>query len=106
MNLILASSAHAKHVFETSMFEQKDKNTGALIRNIKLEKPVEVLFEGVDLNKYFYIAPEELPKTQLVSDLNTIKESFNYLYVGHWIQGDLGQKEQASLNNEDISCRI
>jgi len=91
MNLVLASSAHAKQVFETSMFEQKDKSTGATVRTIKLEKPVEILFEGVDLNKYFYIAPEDMPKTQLVSDLNSIKESFGYLYVGHWLQGDMGE---------------
>lgn len=91
MDLVLASSKHAKHVFETSVFEQKDKATGALIRSIRIEKPIEVLFEGVDLNKYFSIAPEELVKTDLVADLDTIKESFCYLYVGHWIQGDLGE---------------
>ena len=91
MNVTLVSSKHAKHVFETSIFEQKDKATGALIRSIKIEKPIEVLFEGVDLNKYFSIAPDELIRTDLVADLSTIKEDFCYLYVGHWIQGDLGE---------------
>lgn len=91
MDAVLVSSNHAKQVFETSIFEQKDKATGVLIRSIKVEKPIEVLFEGVDLNKYFHITPEELPKTQLVSDLNSIKEAFCYLYVGHWLQGDMGE---------------
>ena len=91
MNAILVSSKHAKQVFETSAFEQKDKNTQATIKAIKLEKPVEVLFEGVDLNKYFHIAPEDMNKTKLVSDIDSIKEAFCYLYVGHWLQGDMGE---------------
>ena len=49
MNAVLVSSNHAKRVFETSVFEQRDKNTQATIKAIKLEKPVEVIFEGVDL---------------------------------------------------------
>lgn len=91
MNMVLASSNHAKQVFEASSFEQRDQKTQQVVRTVKLEKPVEVLFEGADLNKYFHIAPEEMSKTQLVSDLDTIKESFAYLYVGHWLQGDLGE---------------
>ena len=91
MNAVFVSSRHAKKVFESSVFEEKDKNTGQVTRRIRLEKPVEILFEGVDLNKYFYVSEEELPKTQLVSDLNTIKEDFCFLYVGHWLQGDYGE---------------
>ena len=47
MNLTLVSSEHAKNVFKTSEFEQRDKQTNQLIKKIKLEKPVEVLFEGI-----------------------------------------------------------
>ena len=90
MTVTLVSSNHAKRVFETSAFDQKDQQ-GNIVRNIKLEKPVEVLFEGVDLNKYFSIPQEELPKTELIESLDSIKESFNYLFVGHWLQGELGQ---------------
>lgn len=91
MNVILASSKHAKQVLESTRYEQKDKTTNQIAKTIKLEKPVEVLFEGVDLNKYFYIKPEELPQTDLVKDLNSIKEEFCFLYVGHWLQGELGE---------------
>jgi glycosyltransferase involved in cell wall biosynthesis len=88
MNVTLVSSKHAKQVFEQSNFDQKNQQ-GQVIKQIKLEKPVEVLFEGVDLNKYFY---QETPnKTDLVTELNQIKESFNYLFVGHWLQGEIGQ---------------
>ncbi len=89
MNVTLVSSKHAKQVFEQSSFEQRDQRTNQVVRKVQLEKPVEVLFEGVDLNKYFYT--EELPKTKLVETLDSVKESFAYLYVGHWLQGDLGE---------------
>jgi glycosyltransferase involved in cell wall biosynthesis len=90
MNLILASSNHAKQVFQTSAFDQKDQ-TGRVVKHIKLEKPVEVLFEGVDLNKYFLIEEKDYPKNSLIESLDSIKESFCYLFVGHWLQGDMGE---------------
>lgn len=91
MTATFVSSKHAKHVLEASSFEEKDKNTNQTVRTIKLQKPVEVLFEGVDLNKYFHIQEEELPKENIVFDLNTIKEEFCFLYVGHWLQGEFGE---------------
>jgi hypothetical protein len=87
MDLTLVSSVHAKTVLTATTYGKKDNPNDI----IKLEKPVEVLFEGVDLNKYFYIADKELPETDLVLDLDEIKEEFNYLFVGHWLQGDLGE---------------
>ena len=90
MNVVFASSNHAKHVFTHSTFDQKDPQ-GNIVKHIKLEKPVEVLFEGVDLNKYFYQDPKDMASTELVKELDSIKESFNYLFVGHWLQGELGQ---------------
>lgn len=87
MNVTLVSSVHAKTVFESTTFAKKDDPNF----EIKLQKPVEVLFEGVDLNKYFYIADKDLPETELVLDLDEIKEDFCFLYVGHWLQGEIGQ---------------
>ena len=82
MNLTLVSSKHAKDTFERSKFEIQDKGqtTGA----IELKKPVEVLFEGLDLEKYF-------PTSTSAFDLSEVKESFAYLFVGHWLLGDFGQ---------------
>lgn len=89
MNLTLVSSNHAKEVFQKSVFQEQNQ-AGQIVRQIKLEKPVEVLFEGVDLNKYFEIKDEELECTELVESLDEIEDSFCYLFVGHWIQGDFG----------------
>ena len=88
MDLILASSEHSKTVFENSQFEQKDPNSNKTIAIIKSSTPVEVLFEGVDLNKYFKSTP---PKTDLTSELSKIKEDFAFLFVGHWLQGEFGE---------------
>lgn len=88
MDLILTSSNHSKKVFETSTVDLKDKNTGQLARKVKLEKPVEVLFEGLDVEKYFQTKSD--PKSELKQQLDSIKESFCYLLVGHWMQGDFG----------------
>jgi hypothetical protein len=86
MNLILTSSEHSKKVFETSAFRVENKQTGQVQKQIKLEKPVEVLFEGADLSKYKIISQKDN-----TLDLSYIKESFCFLFVGHWLQGDYGQ---------------
>ena len=89
MDLTLVSSEHAKKVFETSIFEEKDNNTQQLIRSIKLEKPVEVLFEGADINVYKKLDAFNGEVNDVIEDL--IKEDFNFLFVGHWLQCEMGQ---------------
>jgi hypothetical protein len=88
MNLTLVSSEHAKTTFLNSVFEKKHTN-GQSLGQVKVEKPIEVLFEGVDINIYKVI--DLLPKNEIYNTLNSIPESFAYLFVGHWMQGDLGQ---------------
>lgn len=82
MDLILTSSQHSKKVFETTKFDKTD-SAGKTIGSLSLTSKVEVLFEGLDITKYF--------KTKSNFDLDSIKESFCFLFVGHWLQGDFGQ---------------
>ena len=89
MNLTLVSSNHAKKILETNAFEKRDKNTNQLVETVKLEKPVEVLFEGVDTNIYQKI--DAVNDSEVWDVLDTIEEDFNFLYVGHWLQGEIGQ---------------
>jgi glycosyltransferase involved in cell wall biosynthesis len=90
MNLTLVSSEHAKKVFENSAFEQRDKNqNNQVVRVIKLEKPVEVLFEGVNTNLYQKI--DATNDSDIWDVIDDVKEEFNFLFVGHWLQGELGQ---------------
>jgi glycosyltransferase involved in cell wall biosynthesis len=89
MNLTLVSSNHAKQVFENSAFEQRDKNTNQVVNTIKLEKPVKVLFEGADTSIYQKL--DKVVNSEVGDVLDSINEDFNYLFVGHWLQGELGQ---------------
>ena len=89
MDLTLVSSEHAKKVFEGSSFEEKNNQTGQVVRQIKLEKPVEVLFEGTDTNIYKKLDTVEGEVVESINDL--VKEDFNFLFVGHWLQGEIGQ---------------
>ena len=84
MDLNLVSSEHSKKVFEHSQFTKQDQN-GNDIEKIHLQKPIEVLFEGADLTKYF---PS---KEKNNINLDHIKEKFAFLAMGHWMQGDLGE---------------
>lgn len=87
MDLNLVSSNHAKQTFENSKFNiEKD---GQLQGTVELQKPVKVLFEGADLDKYF--ETDTKANMEINLDLDSIKESFCFLFVGHWLQGDFGQ---------------
>lgn len=90
MNMTLASSKHAKDVFTSTNFREQDQN-GNIKREIKLEKPVEVLFEGANLDTYYHIEPKDLEKTEVVKAIDEIPEAFNFLVLGSWLNGDLGQ---------------
>ena len=84
MDLNIVSSEHSKKVFVETQFEKRNKQTNALEGHVKLEKPIEVLFEGADTNIYKVI---DTPCSLNIQ----IKEKFAYLFVGHWMQGDLGE---------------
>lgn len=87
MNLVLTSAQHAKEVFERSVYEQQDKK-GNKTGELKLNKPVEVLFEGIDTSKYYKTKSD--PNCKIVKTLDEVKESFCFLVVGHWLQGEYG----------------
>ena len=91
MNMVIVSSKHSAEVLKNSQFEQKDQTTNQTQRIIKLEKPVEVLFEGADITKYLPIDNKDLPDTDLINTLDSIPESFAYLFLGHWLPGDMGE---------------
>lgn len=88
MDLVLTSSEHAKKVLSESKWSKMDNNTKQQIGEIVCTTPIEVLFEGVDINKYF--KTKEIHKG-VIDELSTIKEDFAFLFVGHWLNGDIGQ---------------
>jgi glycosyltransferase involved in cell wall biosynthesis len=88
MDLVLVSSEHAKKVLSESSWYKHDEQTKQMVGQIALTTPIEVLFEGVDLETYF--KTDEIHKT-VDDQLKQIPEQFCFLFVGHWLNGDLGQ---------------
>ncbi|MBS1738590.1 MAG: glycosyltransferase, partial [Bacteroidetes bacterium] len=89
MDLVLVSSEHAKKVFEDTKFRKHNGQTQQIEDSFGLTTPLKVLFEGADTNIYKKI--ENTNKSKVWSSINNvINENFAFLYVGHWLQGDLG----------------
>lgn len=88
MDLVLTSSEHSKKVLQESVWAQVDNNTKQQIGELKLTTPIDVLFEGVDLDTYF--KTNEIHKT-VANQLRQVKEDFCFLFVGHWLNGDMGE---------------
>ena len=86
MNLVLISSEHSKETFIKTVLQKVDQRTNQVIGEAKIEKPIEVLFEGADVNVY-----KPLDKVDSFPEITDIKEKFAFLFVGHWISGDLGE---------------
>ena len=87
MNLNIVPSKFSKEVFESVKMTIQDKNTGQR-SELKMEKPMEIAFEGADESVYFKTdAKSEL----LDSTLDAISEDFVFLFVGHWLQGEVGE---------------
>ena len=87
MDLVLVSSEHAKKAFLDSKFQRINDKTKQVEGTIEVTTPIEVLFEGIDTDIYKYL---ETPNKE-IGALNTIPEEFAYLFVGHWLPGDLGE---------------
>lgn len=84
MDMIIVPSEFSKDVLVKTIYSETDRNTNQVIKQHKLEKPIEVLFEGY--NEEFF---GKKPETKFV-ELDKIKEDFAFLFVGHWLKGDLG----------------
>jgi len=83
MNLILGSSEHTIKVLRDSKFEKRDQQTNQTVGIIEWKGDSEVIFEGADTETY--------KPVKSTFDLSNIKEEFAYLFVGHWMQGALGE---------------
>ena len=83
MDLIIATSNFSKDILLSTVYDERNKNTNEIIKQYKIEKPIEVLFEGVDVNIYNDVVN---PNFKL-----DIKEGFAFLFVGHWLKGNIGQ---------------
>ena len=82
MDLVITTSKFSRDVLLSTVYNENDKTTGKLVSQHRIIKPIEVLFEGADTSIY----------NNKFNGLNfDIKEDFAYLFVGHWLKGNLGQ---------------
>jgi hypothetical protein len=83
MDLIIVPSNFTKQNLGGTVYQQKDQATGQIVGEIKVGKPIEVLLEGVDTEIFSKGSGKDV--------LANVKEDFNFLIVGHWLKGSLGQ---------------
>jgi len=83
MDLVIVPSNFTKDVYFQSVYNETENGTGRLIKQHKIVKPMEVLFEGADTKIYNDVVDDNF-------NLD-IKEDFAYLFVGHWLKGEIGQ---------------
>jgi glycosyltransferase involved in cell wall biosynthesis len=91
MDKVITTSTFSRDVLLQTVYNENDKVTGKLLKQHKIETPLEILHEGVDTSVY------NNEKSNLKLNL---KEDFNYLFVGHWLKGDIGQ------DRKDVSMLI
>ena len=85
MDLIITPSEHSKISLVGTSYNEANKQTGQIIAQHMINKPVEVLFEGFDEAIY------GLATDIKFNELDKIKEDFAFLFVGHWLRGDFGE---------------
>jgi hypothetical protein len=83
MDLIIVPSNFTRQNIGGTVYQQKDQASGQIVGEIKVTKPIEVLFEGVDTEIFSKGGGKDV--------LENVKEDFNFLIVGHWLRGELGQ---------------
>ena len=88
MNMNIVPSTFVRDVINNSVFDISDEKTKQITGKVQIEKPIEVLFEGSDID--IYKKTKEF-SSELVEQFKKVKESFNFLYVGHWLQGGIGE---------------
>jgi hypothetical protein len=84
MDMVIVPSQFTKNLMLGTAYQEKNNQTGQIVNEFRITKPVEVLFEGV--NTEIYSNP-----TKSLTELDKLETDFNFLFVGHWLKGSLGQ---------------
>lgn len=76
MELIIVPSTFTKNVLLSTVYSEQNNQTKQIVKEHRITKPVEVLFEGVS---------NTFTKSHKHSILDEVKEDFVFLFVGHWL---------------------
>ena len=88
MDKVIFTSEFSRDSFVDVVFDKLDNKTKQVEGQLKLEKPTDVLFEGADTN--VYKETKEISE-KLNQKFSKINEDFCFLFVGHWLSGNLGE---------------
>ena len=88
MDLNILTSEFAKTGFENIKYDKMDERTKQKLGVLQIEKPMEVLFEGADTE--IYKETKKISNT-LNEKFSKIDDNFCFLFVGHWLQGNIGE---------------
>lgn len=80
-NLVITSSNFSRFVLKHTTYKTNNGTTST-------KTPIEVLFEGSDVDVYKMIDVDS--NSSVAIQMNKIPQDFCYLGVGHWTQGDFG----------------
>ena len=86
MDAIFTISEHSKDVFKNSKWGYQMPNGAQGV--LELKKPIEVLHNCIDTAAFGKNAPIDREFNKF---LDTLPETFCYLFVGHWLRGDFGE---------------
>ena len=93
MDMIITVSEHSRTGFIGAKYDKLQQTPDGKTQKVgelKLEKPIEVLFEGLEVDEFFPMKSSDL-KTPISKTLDSIEENFCYLMVGQWCQGGFGE---------------
>ena len=93
MNLIIVPSNFTAETFKRCHYDKNQEVDGEQqkVGQVELERPIEVLFEGVDTEVYKPLNSSEI-KSDFTDELNNLlKEDFVYLHVGQLTRGKYGE---------------
>lgn len=92
MDLVLASSKFSADVMNQTVYKN-DQN-----QELRIQKKVDTLFEGANVNLFNRKKSGDEYSKPLVDALEQVETNWNFLFVGHWLQGDLG-KDRKDVGN-------
>ena len=94
MDLVIVPSEHSKLGFINTIYDKmQDTPNGdkQKVGELRIDKPVEVLFEGADENIYKPLTKDEIDSEFFDWLNNEVPEKFAYLMVGQWTKGGYGE---------------
>jgi len=94
MDLIIVPSEHSKSGFIDTIYDKVQKlpdGQQQKVGELKLEKPMEVVFEGVDEDVFKPLDKDEIDKDFFDMLNDKVPENFAFLFVGQWGKGGFGE---------------